>query len=79
MIRTPRNLTAREFIKALQQDGFTLSRVRGSHHIYHHADARRVVVAAHRMSQIIPVGTLKSMINDCGWTDDDLQRLRLVK
>ena len=41
---TLRSLTAREVCHALEQDGFTLARQRGSHQRYAHPDGRRVTV-----------------------------------
>ncbi len=79
MTQVPRGLTARQLIRALQQDGFVLTRVRGAHHIYRHPDGRRVVVAYHRTGDSFPIGTLRSMLADAGWTDEDLQRLKLLK
>jgi predicted RNA binding protein YcfA (HicA-like mRNA interferase family) len=78
MIQIPHGITARQFIKALQSDGFVLKRTRGSHRIYRHPDGRRVVVAYHRLSDTFPIGTLKAMIADAGWTEDDLKRLKLL-
>jgi len=78
MTELPRGITARAFIKALHHDGFALSRTRGSHHIYRHPDGRRAVVAYHRLSDTFPIGTLRSMITDVGWTDADLRRLGLI-
>jgi len=78
MTRVPRNLTARKLITALNKDGFSLSRSRGSHRIYRHPDGRRVVVSYHRSSDTFPIGTLRQMIGDIGWTEDDLRRLELI-
>jgi len=78
MIQIPRGITARQFIKALQSDGFVLKRTRGSHRIYRHPDGRRVVVAYHRLSDTFPIGTLNAMIADVRWTEDDLKRLKLL-
>jgi predicted RNA binding protein YcfA (HicA-like mRNA interferase family) len=78
MTRTPRGISARQFIRALEADGFVLQRVRGSHRIYRHADGRRVVAAYHALSDTFPVGTLRGMIADAGWRDEDLQRLGLL-
>jgi mRNA interferase HicA len=75
MSRLRRGITAREFIRALHDDSFTLQRTRGSHHIYRHPDGRRIVVAYHRLSDTFPVGTLQAMIADAGWVEDDLKRL----
>ena len=79
MTRTPRGLTARQFIRALEADGFVLQRVRGSHRIFRHSDGRRVVVAYHSLSDTFPIGTLRAMMADAGWKDDDLRRLGLIE
>ena len=79
MTEVPRGTTARQLINALHQDGFAVVRTRGSHRIYRHPDGRRVVVAYHRLGDSFPIGTLKAMIADIGWTDADLKRLGLVR
>jgi predicted RNA binding protein YcfA (HicA-like mRNA interferase family) len=79
MTRTPRGVSARQFVHALQADGFALQRVRGSHRIYRHSDGRRVVVAYHQISDTFPLGTLRAMITDTGWQDEDLRRLGLIE
>jgi len=79
MTRVPRGLSARRFIRALEGDGFALQRVRGSHRVYRHADGRRVVVAYHALNDTFPIGTLRAMIADAGWQDDDLLRLGLIE
>jgi len=78
MTEIPRGLTARRLIQALHRDGFELSRARGSHRIYRHANGRRVVVAYHRMGDTFPVGTLSAMIRDAGWDDKRLHELGLL-
>ena len=78
MTRVPRGILARHFIRALEADGFSLQRVRGSHRIYKHADGRRVVVAYHALSDSFPVGTLRGMIADAGWSEEDLKKLGLL-
>ena len=79
MAEAPRGVTARRLIGALHADGFALVRARGSHHIYRHSDGRRVVVAYHRLGDGFPIGTLKAMIEDAGWTEQDLVRLGLIR
>jgi predicted RNA binding protein YcfA (HicA-like mRNA interferase family) len=78
MTRTPRGITARRFIRALEVDGFVLQRIRGSHRIYRRPAGGRVVVAYHALSDTFPVGTLRSMLADAGWGDEDLRRLGLL-
>jgi predicted RNA binding protein YcfA (HicA-like mRNA interferase family) len=77
MTNIARGLTARQLVKALHVDGFILRRI--SHRIYHHPDGRRVVVAYHQLSDTFPIGTLKAVISDIGWTDQDLRRLGLTE
>ncbi len=79
MASVPRGLTARQLIGALRADGFLLARTRGSHHIYRRPDGRRVVVAYHRVSDTFPIGTLKAMLEDIGWSDADLLRLGVLR
>ena len=76
-MKTPRGLDARTFIRALEEDGFSESRIAGSHHRYQHPDGRRVTVAYHKRSDTFPIGTLKRMLEATGWTEDDLRRFRL--
>ena len=78
--RALRNLTAREIISALIRDGFVLHNQRGSHQRYRHPDGRRVTVTFHRAGDTFPIGTLRSMIEtQAQWTEDDLQRLSLIR
>ncbi len=79
MTKLPRGITARQFIKALHADGFVLQRTRGSHRIYRHPDGRRVVAAYHLLSNTFPLGTLRAMISDVGWQEEDLRRLGLLR
>jgi predicted RNA binding protein YcfA (HicA-like mRNA interferase family) len=62
----------------LEGDGFVLQRVRERHRIYRHADGRRVVAAYHALSGSFPIGTLRRMIADAGWRDEDLRDLGLL-
>jgi predicted RNA binding protein YcfA (HicA-like mRNA interferase family) len=78
MTRIPRGISARRLVRALEADGFILQRIRGSHRIYRHADGRRVVVAFHALGDTFPMGTLRGMLDDAGWQDEDLQRLGLA-
>jgi predicted RNA binding protein YcfA (HicA-like mRNA interferase family) len=75
-----RSLTAREVISALTRDGFSFVRQTGSHRRYRHPDGRRVTVAPHRGGDTFTIKTLKSMIElQARWTEEDLNRLRLVR
>lgn len=74
-----KGLTAREFIKALLQDGFFFVHQKGSHHRYHHSDGRRITIPFTRPGDSFAIGTLKSIIEkQAKWTEDDLKRLELI-
>lgn len=73
-----RGLTARQLIRALEQDGFVWTGGKGSHRVYRHRDGRRVTVAFHRPSSTFPVGTLAEMLRGARWIEADLERLGLV-
>jgi predicted RNA binding protein YcfA (HicA-like mRNA interferase family) len=73
-----RSLTARRLASALQTDGFTLKRQKGSHRHYVHLDGRRVTLSFHHASDTFRIGTLRSIIElQARWTTDDLRRLEL--
>jgi predicted RNA binding protein YcfA (HicA-like mRNA interferase family) len=74
-----RNLTAREVMSALVRDGFAVERGDGSHQIYYHPDGRRVTVMFHGGGHTFTRKTLKSMIEQTHWTEEDLVRLKLLK
>jgi len=76
-LRIPRGISAREFIRALTDDGFYEARTEGSHHRFRHPDGRAVTVAYHKPSDTFPIKTLSRMFADTKWTEDDLRRLRI--
>jgi predicted RNA binding protein YcfA (HicA-like mRNA interferase family) len=76
---TLRSLTAHEVCRALERDGFTSTRQRGSHHRYAHPDGRRVTVPFTRSGKTFAPGTLRSILErQARWTADDLRRLDLI-
>jgi predicted RNA binding protein YcfA (HicA-like mRNA interferase family) len=74
-----RSLTAPQLASALQSDGFTLKRQKGSHRHYVHPDGRRVTLSFHHASDTFRIGTLQSIIGlQARWTEEDLRRLNLL-
>ena len=56
-------MKARDVIKLIEEDGWYLSRQKGSHKQYKHPHKKGLVsVAAHKMSDEIAPGTLNSII-----------------
>lgn len=64
------SLTGRELIAVLEKAGFTVARVRGSHHILVHEDGRRTVVPVHS-GETIGRGLLSQILRDTTITRDD--------
>ena len=50
----------------LRRDGWTLRRVRGSHHHFTHPEKPGRVTVAHPVRNI-PIGTLRSIFRQAGW------------
>jgi predicted RNA binding protein YcfA (HicA-like mRNA interferase family) len=74
-----RGLTARELAAGLISDGFSITRQRGSHRRYRHADGRCVTLSFHHASDTFPLPTLRSIIErQARWNEDDLHRLGLL-
>ena len=76
--RRLRNINARKLCGALERDGFVCTQGSTSHRIYRKG-TRRVSVAFHHPGATFPRKTLENMLEDIGWTDKDLIRLKLVK
>ncbi len=74
-----RNLSARDMISALVRDGFAFDRGDGSHQIYCHADGRRVTVMFHGAGNTFTRKTLKSMLKQTRWSEEDVKRLKLIR
>ena len=73
MSRTPR-VTGPDLITALGKAGFSVLRVKGSHHFLCHEDGRNTVVPAHSGETIGP-GLFHKILRDCQLTADELAKL----
>lgn len=78
LARRLRNASVRELVSALERDGFSYRRSRGSSRVYRHSDGRRTVVHFHRANDTLPLGTIRSILTGTNWTEDDLARLGLI-
>jgi len=71
--RLPR-INGKDCIKALERAGFTVVRIRGSHHILQHPDGRKTVVPVHGSEELGP-GLLRNILSSCGIGAVDFVRL----
>ncbi|MGL4399010.1 MAG: type II toxin-antitoxin system HicA family toxin [Luteolibacter sp.] len=65
------SITGNELIKALSKIGFSVSRIKGSHHRLEHADGRKTTVPVHGKETLGP-GILLKILRDLDLTRDDL-------
>ena len=73
MSRRPR-LTGAALIAALSNAGFSVVRIKGSHHFLGHEDGRSTVVPVLSGETIGP-GLLHKILRDCHMSVEDLQEL----
>jgi predicted RNA binding protein YcfA (HicA-like mRNA interferase family) len=66
MSRSPR-ITGSDLIAALGKAGFSILRVKGSHHFLRHEDGRSTVVPVHSGEAISP-GLFHKILRDCQLT-----------
>ncbi len=70
MTRLPR-LKGKEVVRVLEQMGFRVVRIRGSHVFLKHADGRATTVPVHSGETIGP-GLLRSILRDAEFSLQDL-------
>ncbi|MGH9511661.1 MAG: type II toxin-antitoxin system HicA family toxin [Terriglobales bacterium] len=64
------SVSPRQVIRFLEQNGFVLDHVSGSHYIFYHSvSKRRAVVPRHNRD--LPKGTLLSLLREAGFTRDE--------
>ena len=64
-------VSGKRLCRVLEERGWTLDRISGSHHIYTHPDGGRITVPVHANRDLKP-GTQLSIMRDTGLTDADL-------
>lgn len=67
-------VTGRQLVAALVRGGFTVARIRGSHHFLRHPDGRITVVPIHA-GETIGAGLLSRILRDVKMTRSELHRL----
>ncbi|MDJ0844871.1 type II toxin-antitoxin system HicA family toxin [Crocosphaera sp.] len=67
-------MTGKRMISALKKAGFTVARIKGSHHFLIHADGRRTVIPVHG-KETIGKGLFTKILKDCELNVDDFLEL----
>lgn len=71
--------TANDLISALLKDGFVLAKKVRTERVYRHSDGRKVTIHYHTGNTTYRPGLLKALLEDTGWSENDMYRLKLVK
>ncbi len=58
-------MSSREIIKKIEQNGWVLHRIAGSHHHFKHPERRGIVTVPHPRKDI-PIGTERNILNQAG-------------
>ena len=69
-----RRLKGKELISILQRLGFSVARVKGSHHFLKHPDGRCTTVPVHSGEEI-GTGLLSKILRDVELPKDELEKL----
>ncbi|MDX2241947.1 MAG: type II toxin-antitoxin system HicA family toxin [Leptolyngbyaceae cyanobacterium bins.302] len=65
-------LSGKAFCKIVEQYGWELKRVTGSHHIYCKEGEKAILSIPVHSNRDLPTGTLRSLMKDAGLTEEDL-------
>lgn len=71
--------TDAKLISALLKDGFQPDAKLRAERVYRHSDGRKVTIHYHTGKKTYGPKLLKGLLEDIGWTEDDLRRLKLIK
>jgi predicted RNA binding protein YcfA (HicA-like mRNA interferase family) len=67
-------LTGTEVIRALEQAGFEVKRIRSSHHFLRHPDGRTTLVPVHASDTLGP-GLMSKILRDCELDREEFRAL----
>jgi predicted RNA binding protein YcfA (HicA-like mRNA interferase family) len=73
-----KNKTAKDLMLALSKDGAVNDMTRGAVQVFRYPNGKRITIHYHP-SKTYGSKLLRTLIEDIGWTETDLRRLKLVK
>ena len=74
-----KNITADELISALIKDGFVPDAKLKAERIYRRPDGRKASIHYHTGNKGYGRGLLNALLEDTGWSEADMRRLKLIK
>ncbi|MBD2362124.1 type II toxin-antitoxin system HicA family toxin [Anabaena minutissima FACHB-250] len=67
-----KSVSGKALCKIVEQQGWELKRITGSHHIYSKDGVDFILSIPVHSNRDLPIGTLKSIMKDAGLTEEDL-------
>jgi predicted RNA binding protein YcfA (HicA-like mRNA interferase family) len=67
-----KSISGKKLCKVVEKFGWTLARVKGSHHIYTKENISKIVVIPVHGNRDLPIGTLRGILKDAELTEDDI-------
>ena len=74
-----KNCRVEELQRALERDDWIQDATRGATLVYYHAQSGRRVVVHYHPGKTYGPKLLRGLLDDIGWTVEDLRRLKLCK
>jgi predicted RNA binding protein YcfA (HicA-like mRNA interferase family) len=73
-----KNKSPKDLMRALEKDGAILDTTRGAVQVYRYANGNRITIHYHP-NKTYGQKYIKGLLDDIGWSEDDLRRLKLIK
>ena len=67
-----KSISGKKLRKVVEKLGWTLVRVKGSHHIYTKEDIAKIIVIPVHGNRDLPIGTLKGILKDAELSENDI-------
>lgn len=70
-----KSISGKRLCKIVEQKGWVLKRVTGSHHIYENSEIEQILSIPVHRNQDLKVGTLRALMKIAQLSEEDLQSL----
>jgi predicted RNA binding protein YcfA (HicA-like mRNA interferase family) len=67
-----KSISGKQLCKLVEQKGWILQRVTGSHHIYANPELKQILSIPVHRNQDLKIGTLKALMNKAQLSEEDL-------
>ena len=74
-----KNKTAKQLIDALEKDGWERQIKSGAIQSYKNTNSNQIVTIHYHPNKTYGAKLLKKLIENTGWSEEDLRRLKLIK